>query len=49
MKDDTITFRIDSKTKQTLEKIAVADKRSLGSLLDKIIDEYLKQHPELLK
>lgn len=41
MKDNSITLRIDSDTKDQLEKLAKADERSVSSLITKIIKEYL--------
>ena len=45
MKDTSITIRIDSKTKDKLEKIALVEDRSVSWILTKIIKEYLSSHP----
>lgn len=45
MKDNSITLRIDSDTKEKLEKLAKADERSVSSLITKIIKDYLSNLP----
>lgn len=46
MKDNSITLRIDSDTKQKLETLAKADERSVSSLITKIIKDYLNNLPQ---
>jgi len=44
-KDERIAVRLSSVTKEKLTKAAAADKRTLSSLLEKIIDDWLKAAP----
>lgn len=41
-KDDRIAVRLDSKTKAALLKAATQDRRSLSSMVEKIITDWLK-------
>jgi uncharacterized protein (DUF1778 family) len=45
MKDERIAVRLSSVTKEKLNKAATADKRTLSSLLEKIIDDWLRVNP----
>lgn len=48
-KDARIAVRLDAETKARLAKAAQADKRSLSSLVEKIIAEWLKPTAESRK
>jgi uncharacterized protein (DUF1778 family) len=41
-KEAPIAFRIDAEVKTALQRAAVADRRSLSSLVDKILVEWLR-------
>ena len=44
-----ISFRLPPETKQALEKAAKADTRSVSSLLEKVVTEFLKDQGYLPK
>jgi len=48
-KTAALAFRIDAKTKAALEKAAQSDSRSVSSLVDKIITEWLRDNSYLPK
>jgi len=41
-KDTTLTFRLPSATRAALERAAVAEHRTLGSMVVLILDEWLR-------
>lgn len=44
-KDERIAVRLDTKTKAALTKAAEEDKRSLSSMVEKIVTDWLKALP----
>jgi hypothetical protein len=44
-KDERIAVRLDAATKAALAKAAEEDKRSLSSMVEKIVSEWLKARP----
>lgn len=44
-----ISFRLEFETKQALEKAAKEDSRSVSSLLDKLVSDWLKEKGYLPK
>lgn len=44
-KDDRIAVRLDAATKAALAKAATDDKRSLSSMVEKIITDWLRSNP----
>ncbi|PVA08469.1 hypothetical protein DC366_19090 [Pelagivirga sediminicola] len=44
-----ISFRLPADTKQALEKAAKDDSRSVSSLLDKLVSDWLKEQGYLAK
>ena len=46
-KSGFIGFRVTTAVKQALEKAAVQDSRTLSSLLEKLVTDWLRQHGRL--
>lgn len=44
-----ISFRLSAETKQALEKAAKDDSRSVSSMLDKLVSDWLKEQGYLTK
>jgi hypothetical protein len=42
-----ISFRLPAETRTALEKVAKEDMRSISSMLEKIVTEYLRQNGHL--
>ena len=45
-KDERIAVRLDTRTKAALAKAAEDDKRSLSSMVEKIVSDWLRKHPK---
>lgn len=48
-KDERIAVRLDTETKAALAKAAEADRRSLSSMVEKIIADWLRDRPKSRK
>jgi hypothetical protein len=44
MKSSAISVRVSEEVKRAIEKAAAADNRSVASLVDKLVQDFLRKH-----
>ena len=49
MKSSAISVRVSEEVKRAIEKAAAADNRSVASLVDKLVQDFLRKHGLLRK